>query len=354
MPKPQDPNARSSAYNHYDNYLEGNRNSGAGALGMGMMSGDMDDDDEDAYANDNKHAALAAATGRGIPEPLPAPRPGYVASKNPFEIPVPAPAAAPEGRQMAQLPAALAAAGGRPPALLTTIPPPAPISVPSTPHPLPPTMTPITPAFARPVKPTSQRDVTFGREPIMRSNSEERLLPRRGEKGDDFWRRFSMIAKEEKSKPYKQSQWLRSTQNGTSRMSRCIWFVGLILLAAVGLGIGLGWYVAHNSKGSSDPTAVGGSANQASTYSPTSTVAATSSSHHVSPTNTVARRDAFPEPVPTGTTFNIVHVEHSVLKSAQRDIEADVDLDVEVAEKRAVNPAAASRHRRSHQNRTSY
>lgn len=38
----------------------------------------------------------------------------------------------------------------------------------------------------------------------MRSNSEERLLPRRGEKGDDFWRRFSMIAKEEKSKPYKQ------------------------------------------------------------------------------------------------------------------------------------------------------
>lgn len=176
---------------------------------MGMMTGDMDDDDdEDAYANDNKHAALAAAThhqpGRSMPEPLPAPRPGYVASKNPFEIPVPAPAAVPHGRQMAQLPNSLAAAGGRPPAVLTTIPPPAPISVPSTPHPLPPTMTPITPAFARPVKPTAQRDVTFGREPIMRSNSEERLLPRRGEKGDDFWRRFSMIAKEEKSKPTKQ------------------------------------------------------------------------------------------------------------------------------------------------------
>lgn len=202
----------------YDNYLEGNRNSGIGALGMGMMNGDMDDDDDDeqggmppvhttpnGYPDEKKNAALAAALQQpaphSMPEPLPAPRPGYVANTNPFHIPAPAPAAVPQGRQMSQVPPNLAS-GPRPPAL--AIPPPAPISVPSTPHPLPPTMTPITPAFARPMKPTGQRDVQFGKEPIMRSNSEERLLPRRGEKGDDFWRRFSMIAKEETKKPYKQ------------------------------------------------------------------------------------------------------------------------------------------------------
>jgi hypothetical protein len=31
----------------------------------------------------------------------------------------------------------------------------------------------------------------------MRSDSEDHLLPRRGDKGDNFWRRFSMVAKEE-------------------------------------------------------------------------------------------------------------------------------------------------------------
>jgi hypothetical protein len=34
----------------------------------------------------------------------------------------------------------------------------------------------------------------------MRGNSEETLLPSRGEKGDDFWRRFSMVAKEDTQK----------------------------------------------------------------------------------------------------------------------------------------------------------
>jgi hypothetical protein len=33
----------------------------------------------------------------------------------------------------------------------------------------------------------------------MRSESEDHLIPRRGDKGDDFWRRFSMVAKEETS-----------------------------------------------------------------------------------------------------------------------------------------------------------
>jgi hypothetical protein len=78
---------------------------------------------------------------------------------------------------------------------------------PSTPHPLHPSVTPITPAFIRPSKSPALRNedainVKFvegeaiPRKPIMRGNSEETLLPGRGEKGDDFWRRFSMVAKE--------------------------------------------------------------------------------------------------------------------------------------------------------------
>lgn len=32
----------------------------------------------------------------------------------------------------------------------------------------------------------------------MRGNSEDNLIPKRGEHGDHFWRRFSMVAKTEK------------------------------------------------------------------------------------------------------------------------------------------------------------
>jgi hypothetical protein len=67
--------------------------------------------------------------------------------------------------------------------------------VPSTPHPLEEPVTPITPAFLRPTK--TPDNVQFATEPIMRSDSEDHLLPRRGDKGDNFWRRFSMVAKEE-------------------------------------------------------------------------------------------------------------------------------------------------------------
>lgn len=85
-----------------------------------------------------------------------------------------------------------------PAALTISRPPVAPINVPSTPHPLPPTMTPIQPVFARPEKSPSEPSVQF-RTPILRSDREGNLA-RNGEKGDDFWRRFSMIAKDDTAK----------------------------------------------------------------------------------------------------------------------------------------------------------
>ncbi|KAJ8691467.1 hypothetical protein PTI98_011036 [Pleurotus ostreatus] len=60
QPKPQDPSARSSTYDVYNNYLAAgdnnpnstpnpnDRNSGVGALGLGLMTADMSDDDDDS------------------------------------------------------------------------------------------------------------------------------------------------------------------------------------------------------------------------------------------------------------------------------------------------------------------
>lgn len=224
MREPQvDPNARSSAYNQYvststrlhavadpaplkksyDQYLDGNQSN---------HNLNYNEDDR----QHNKHAALAAATQQQQSVPLAAPRPGYPAPIAALNLSRPSPTATPDGRQaansdMPHLPPGLRPSGGangasRPQPALLAIPPPAPISVPSTPHPLPPTMTPIQPIFARPAKGSAPRDVKWGAEPIIRGNSEETLLPKRGEKGDDFWRRFSMIANEENKKPSTQKK----------------------------------------------------------------------------------------------------------------------------------------------------
>ncbi|KAG8214644.1 hypothetical protein J3R82DRAFT_9722 [Butyriboletus roseoflavus] len=237
--------------------------------------------------------------------PLAAPRPGYPAPVANLKISSPLTSGFPLGRSlepshMGQVPRGLRVARQQadtatprmpPPIYQTAVPKP---SVPSMPHPLQPPMTPITPVFARPSKSPGPADVKFS-EGIMRGNSEDNLLPKRGERGDDFWRRFSMVAKEEK----KPSSWLTKTQNGTSRLSRWVWTIGMALFICAGIGIGLWYYISHNSTSHQQPTAVGGSASE--TADPSSPTAAhgSSSSAYVTPTFTLARRDAVPEPSPT-------------------------------------------------------
>lgn len=185
-----------------------------------------------------------------MPVPLAAPKPGYVtpiAALNMSQLSDNA--RSPPGINSRQYGTAHV-----PPAVTRQRPPVAPISVPNSPHPLPPTMTPILPVFARPSKPSEPTDVKWGPEPIMRGNSEEKLLPQRGENGDDFWRRFSMVAREESRKPNSQKQrwdypsffvtvtyhvkiavifsaWLRKTQSGANRLSVWIWILGLIIFS---------------------------------------------------------------------------------------------------------------------------
>ncbi|EIN12534.1 hypothetical protein PUNSTDRAFT_49829 [Punctularia strigosozonata HHB-11173 SS5] len=340
-PKADDPNSRSSAYNMYDNYLDDDakRQSGAAALGM-LMSGAMDDSDSDdddippprynvhtppaSPPSEKKKKQDPFADPAGTlhvqnqhqhqPIPLAAPKPGYVAPVTQFSLKSPPPAAmrSPQPEMHRQQPQIQMPMPSPSQAQFASAIPRSPTSVPSTPHPLP-ALSPITPVFARPAKPQSDDGVKFDEKAIIRGNGEETLIPRRGEKGDDFWRRFSMVVKEEAHKKDKESSWLKKTRSGHSHFSRWVWVIGLLLLAAVVGAIALGWYVSHNDPSHVAPKAIGGSADEHSATSSaaatTSGVLAASSSPHVSPTKTVEKRAA--EAFPTGAVQkHRRHAEH--------------------------------------------
>ena len=139
-------------------------------------------------------------SGPHQPQLIAAPRPGYPAPIATLNLARPEPSATPVGRMPNPNPQSPYPQPRSPYAMPAS-------PAPSTPHPLHPSVTPIMPAFIRPSKSPVPRDespinVKFSegkaipRKVIIRGNSEETLLPGRGEKGDDFWRRFSMVAKE--------------------------------------------------------------------------------------------------------------------------------------------------------------
>jgi hypothetical protein len=143
--------------------------------------------------------------GSHQPQPIAAPRPGYPAPIETLNLARPEPTAASVGRMPNQKPQSRINSPFEPQPRSPYAMPASP--APSTPHPLNPSVTPIMPAFIRPSKSPAPHDgcainVKFSegkaipRKVIIRGNSEETLLPGRGERGDDFWRRFSMVAKE--------------------------------------------------------------------------------------------------------------------------------------------------------------
>jgi len=144
------------------------------------------------------------------PIPLVAPRPGYAANISALTLNHPSPVATPVGRLHGDM-----FDRGSPA-----------ITVPQTPHPLQPPVTPIAPVFARPNKASA---VKFAPDqPIMRGDKEETLLPKRGEHGEQFWRRFSMVAKVDNNRP---STWLTKTSGGQSRFSRWVWVWAIFLVS---------------------------------------------------------------------------------------------------------------------------
>lgn len=114
--------------------------------------------------------------------PLVAPRPGYATNFSALTLNCPSPVATPMGGHGDMFDRGSPA-----------------ITVPKTPHPLQPPITPIAPVFARPKKMST---VKFAPDQsIMRGEREETLLPKRGDQGDQFWKRFSMVAKVENNRP---------------------------------------------------------------------------------------------------------------------------------------------------------
>ena len=181
---------------------------------MGFMNGSLEDSDEDepymtqpvkgsVVAEKNKALFNAATGSRQISKPAPA----VHSPLRPLQ-----PATPLQQREIAQ-PQPRPAPGRRPPAPVLRVelptpampiprapipafiqPPPSPAGS-MIPHPLNAPSTPIAPVFARPSF-QEKRDVKFKEDAILRGNSEETLLARGTQKGEDFWRRFSMVAKE--------------------------------------------------------------------------------------------------------------------------------------------------------------
>ncbi|KAG9022085.1 hypothetical protein FS837_006762 [Tulasnella sp. UAMH 9824] len=105
--------------------------------------------------------------------------------------------------------------------------------------------------------------------PILRGDKEDylplrsgRRIPKVGEKmgnGDDFWRRFSMVVKTEKTKPAteKTSDWLAKTQRGGRAHRRWALCVGVFLLAGIIGGAVTGWWFTRNNPDHQVPETLG-------------------------------------------------------------------------------------------------
>ncbi|KZT44417.1 hypothetical protein SISSUDRAFT_1056771 [Sistotremastrum suecicum HHB10207 ss-3] len=278
-----------------------NRDSGFGAVGLNLLAALADDDDEDDDDEDgpdepvaNKHAALlAAATG-------PPGLPGYSAQNaNATQQPSPMHSTHPampepkhaQGEQTKMpspdtrtQPTIISSHGPRKDMQIVIpqtaqpiprMPQPAFMASPSptrtlTPLPLQAPKTPILPVFARP----SDKEVKFlDAKPILRGNSEETLLPRNTAKGDEFWRRFSMVAKDDHVKRNKRSTWLVTHEARSSRMSLMVWLMGIFLLICIGGAVVLIWFLTRNTAPEL-PKALGGNASEG-VINATSTTAST-------------------------------------------------------------------------------
>jgi len=177
---------------------------------MGFLTGEIDDDDEDEdlYPKTSNHPPGLIPRGRPGPAVI---SPSYdvpPAKPNAAKIPntlksmvQPKPAATPI--QVSFSNQAQPRMKAPPPAVLNLPQGKAPTPGPMSPHPLQPPKTPIMPAFARPKNNADASDVKFTDDAILRGNKEETLLARNTPKGAEFWRRFSVVVKEDQKHPGK-------------------------------------------------------------------------------------------------------------------------------------------------------
>ncbi|KAH9841858.1 uncharacterized protein C8Q71DRAFT_700341 [Rhodofomes roseus] len=292
------------------------------------------------------------------PIPLAAPRPGYAAPVAALNLSRPDAVASPDSRVRSPTTPEMSQAFPKPLTLVERQSSPASPHFPHTPHELQPPMTPIAPAFIRPASAAStQRDVKFNSTtPILRSEKEETFLPRRGQ-GEDFWRRFSIVAKDETKTRGKQ----RKTTSGISRHVRWVWVVGISLLIIIGCAVAFGVYKTHHSSSSSNSsvvTAIGGSANQVgsgNTVTADEKSGGSASALLVTPTRTVARRSVDIQPT-SAPAIPITPPSFPILPNADADEGSDMpsydNTNASVAARRALSQLH-HRHKRSFVNRSS-
>ncbi|TFY59050.1 hypothetical protein EVJ58_g6030 [Rhodofomes roseus] len=192
------------------------------------------------------------------------------------------------------------------------------------------------------------------------AEKEETFLPRRGQ-GEDFWRRFSIVAKDETKTRGKQSAWLRKTTSGISRHVRWVWVVGISLLIIIGCAVAFGVYKTHHSSSSSNSsvvTAIGGSANQVgsgNTVTADEKSGGSASALLVTPTRTVARRSVDIQPT-SAPAIPITPPSFPILPNADADEGSDMpsydNTNASVAARRALSQLH-HRHKRSFVNRSS-
>lgn len=254
---------------------------------MGFLTGDIDDDDDDDEPYSKPASHPPGLTPHGRPGPAVAntgisnfaprkPEPVRALGREPVRT-APAPI-------QVSFPIQTQPSMRAPPPGALNLPqprmPPTP-TAPMSPHPLQPPKTPITPAFARPRLRTEASDVKFSPDVILRGNKEETLLSRSTPKGAEFWRRFSVVVKEEQSHQgrFFKSAWLTDHQSRSFRLNLCVWAVGLCLLGAIAGGGVLIWFLtSHNSV--TVPKALGGNAGAALLNATTSITPSTTSSFH--------------------------------------------------------------------------
>lgn len=252
--------------------------------------------------------------------PSPAPPPRDVPARMATTSPMPAP------RPQRPAPAFMIAPPGSPtPSYASTPPMPHSPMLPTTPLQLPPS-TPITPLFAAPPPSVLEQEkkVSFG---VMRGDNEDVLLERTREKkdgsddshmsmgssrmglrnkprndGDDFWRRFSMVAHlAESDSRHKRSSWLAKTEKNARSHSRWVAISGVFILCLIGAGIAAGVYLNRGKgNGHADPLAIGGKASESniSTSSSTSTAHSTKRTGYLHQTMTTSDGSVFPLPTP--------------------------------------------------------